>query len=278
MYLRLPNLRAGYVELVRTVRDHGEVVAPRGQPTRELRHVTVELEDPTDALPLNVGRSLVPAIGIGEAVQLIAGRADHDLMPRVSANFNRYRELDGTFHGAYGARIGDQMLTVERRLKKDPDTRQAVINLWDWRLDSFEDHFRDFPCTLILGFMIRHDRLAMETVMRSQDVWLGVAYDYFMFTQLQLSLANALDIEVGPYVHHAFSLHLYDRDLEKTHGLATQDANRYSPLLGLGQRGQPFYDVMESARRIMRLDSPFNPTSTEVKYLTELRSRLHASS
>jgi thymidylate synthase len=61
--------------------------------------------------------------------------------------------------------------------------------------------------------------------MRSNDVWLGAAYDFFQFTQVQIALASVLGIEPGKYAHHVGSLHIYEQhygvaeDLEKTNEL-----------------------------------------------------------
>jgi thymidylate synthase len=50
--------------------------------------------------------------------------------------------------------------------------------------------------------------------MRSNDVWLGAAYDFFQFTQVQIALASVLGIEPGKYAHHAGSLHIYEQHYE----------------------------------------------------------------
>jgi thymidylate synthase len=51
--------------------------------------------------------------------------------------------------------------------------------------------------------------------MRSNDIWLGVPYDYFVFTSLQTKMAMELGVDVGEYTHFAGSLHLYKRDLDR---------------------------------------------------------------
>jgi thymidylate synthase len=54
----------------------------------------------------------------------------------------------------------------------------------------------------------------MSVYMRSNDVWLGAAYDFFQFTRVQIAMASILGIEPGTYGHHVGSLHLYEQHYE----------------------------------------------------------------
>jgi thymidylate synthase len=47
--------------------------------------------------------------------------------------------------------------------------------------------------------------------MRSNDVWLGAAYDFFQFTRVQIAIASVLGIQPGTYAHHVGSLHIYEQ-------------------------------------------------------------------
>ena len=210
MEFKVDNLRGGYVSVVQDVLAYGEHVTVRGQGTTELLSASVTLTDPLDALPLHVGRRLNPAIAAVEAAQLISGRSHPDLMCRISQNFRQFMD-GGTFHAPYGPRITAQISSVLRRLRDDPFTRQAVITIWDPALDQ-QEGYHDYPCTLSLQFLIRRGKLDMQVHMRSNDVWRGLAYDAFQFTQLQASIARYLHVPLGVYRHHAASLHLYDSD------------------------------------------------------------------
>jgi thymidylate synthase len=219
--MTVPNLRAGYVDVCRRVVLEGRSVRPRGLLTHELTDVTIEVLDPTDVLPIGVGRKLNPAIAAAEALQLIGGRSDPELMVRISKNFEQFMD-GGRFWGAYGDRVrldsrgeGDDVHQAEivvARLKRDPDSRQALIVLWRPELDLNFDGKHDYPCTTMLMFLIREGKLQLHVTMRSNDVWWGLAYDAFQFTQLQLTVAHSLGVQAGSYYHHAVSLHAYERD------------------------------------------------------------------
>lgn len=213
MHLVIDDLKEGYRDIISAVRDNGELVAPRGQETLEVVGASFTLTNPYESLPWGINRHFGKGIAAAEALQLIGGVSHPELMAKLGKNFPRFQD-GGTFHGAYGPRLRQQLPRVVDRLEQDPDTRQAIANIWDPALDLPEDGLRDYPCTLNLHFMIRDGRLVLCTTMRSNDVWWGLAHDVFQFTQLQLTVATALRIPPGAYHHRANSLHIYTRDLD----------------------------------------------------------------
>jgi len=219
--IELADFRNGYVDLVKHVRDTGQAVAPRGDGTREVRNATVVVRNPLDSVPWDVGRKLNAAIGAAETAQLIGGVSDARQLVSATPVFGRFTN-DGVLKGAYGPRLARQLPNVVKRLASDVDTRQATATLWNGaELD--DPACRDIPCTVALSWQLRDGELHATTYMRSNDVFLGSAYDFWMFTRLQAAIAWCLNVPVGEYTHVAASLHLYDRDLDKVDGL------HYSP-------------------------------------------------
>lgn len=210
-----------YVHLLDLIKVHGAFRAPRGQPTVECRDFTILIEPSYNyvaLLPTGIGRKLTLKIAAVEALQLCLGIELPELMHRVAPALSPFAEADGKFWGSYGARIGGQLLDCYTKLKADPDTRQAVVTLWNPALDGTGGK-KDHPCTLNLVFSLIDGELELSVTMRSNDAWLGLPYDVFQFTQLQATLANLLEAPVGRYHHHAVSLHLYERDLPKLEDL-----------------------------------------------------------
>jgi len=254
MEVELRDMRHGYVDLCRRVLDRGQCVEVRGQMTKELLDVTFRLDNPRDSLPFGVNRAgLKPAIGALEALQLIGGVSHPELMIRVAGRFMSTVQDGGSFHGAYGPRTRSQLPAVVQRLRDDPQTRQAIVTVWDPQHDLFIPDVKDYPCTVMLQFLIRDGALQLHTKMRSNDVWLGLAYDCFQFTQLQMTVANVLDIPYGPYYHHATSFHAYERDWRKMELLdlsAETDVDALMPPPGLF--GASWGRVAEHARYLLR--------------------------
>lgn len=215
--IEVPDLRDGYVEIGHQIMERGQKVTSRGYKTTEVEDVVIEVSDPYALLPFGVGRSLKPEIGFGEALLLCGGLTSPSMMESISPSFKRFMD-GGDLHGAYGRRIRPQMEGIIRALDRDQGSRQAIVTIWDPLHDQQE--VRDVPCTICFGFRYRVDGLHMTTVMRSQDFWLGLAYDLFMFGQLGWTVANTL--EIGPLAsirHHVMSLHVYERDYEKLNRL-----------------------------------------------------------
>jgi len=222
------DLQDGYVEILWTVIRDGDKTAPRGLATREVRDATIVVQDPENGVPTAVGRKLNRKIGAAETAQLIAGVSDlAQLDSASSGRFSRYAD-GGRLRGAYGPRLYNQLGPLITKLSDDPDTRQAHAVIW--RPDDNRRETKDLPCTISLGFAIRKDRLYMTTHMRSNDIWLGLPYDAWMFTRLQMTLAYCLGIEIGTYTHMADSLHIYDSNLLATESILVQRGGpRFTP-------------------------------------------------
>lgn len=231
------DLRLGYIDLIDFVENEGELVSPRGMKTKEVRNATIILTDPTQAIPAGVGRKLNMKIGAVESTQLIAGVSSGMQLNLVSNNgFENYMN-DGRLLGAYGPRLYGQLENVIQMISRDPDTRQAAALVWRGDETALAlGGNKDVPCTVALTWNVRNGKLNASTVMRSNDVWLGVAYDFWMFTRLQMTLAWALGLEVGDYRHHAVSLHIYERDWGKVDTLEVTEAD---PVLPGGYTGAP---------------------------------------
>jgi thymidylate synthase len=166
---------------------------------------------------------LNPAFALAETIWILSG-SDDPWIYQFNAALRGFTD-DGVLQGAYGPRmrrwgsapggiagvhvgVVDQLGAVLTLLRDDPDSRRAVIQLFDPARD-FLGH-RDVPCTLGYRFYLRGGRLHMHTSMRSQDLWLGFAYDVFAATVLQELLAGWLGADVGEYHHYVDSLHLYE--------------------------------------------------------------------
>jgi len=265
------DIRDDYTDIVKHILKYGEVHAPRGQATRELLDVSIQLHNPMRALPIGIGRGLNMKIAAVEAAQLIGGVCDPTAMLNASSAFKQYMD-GGTFHGGYGQRTRGQIPIAIKRLRGDPHSRQAVVTLWDPLHDLFTDGMKDYPCTVALQFMIRGDKLLMHTHMRSNDVWRGLAYDLFVFTQLQQVIASDLSLRAGTYYHHVSSLHLYETDVPLVESMidayeeSTPNATVYETG-ALTKRGTPYSTAAEIARLL--LSKEFSHTHDAYVHVTE---------
>jgi thymidylate synthase len=100
---------------------------------------------------------------------------------------------------------------VIRLLRNDTETRQAAISIYDAK--EWDKYTYDTPCTYAVQFTILHGKLDMSVLMRSNDLWYGFCNDQYQFSNLQMYVAQKLDIPVGIYYHYAHNLHLYNDKL-----------------------------------------------------------------
>lgn len=211
---RIENVQTDYPKLIRLLLDKGEESSPRGNMTKELIDV-VTILDPHYAIITGINRNLNLKLISMEALQLISCTSYVQRTLAAAPMMGMFMD-GGSFHGAYGVRIGVQLEGVINRLRSDKHSRQAVITIWDPLRDAYRTTApKDVPCTTMLQFLIRDDRLVMHVTMRSNDVWWGTPHDWGQFSQLQLAIARVLGIKAGDYYHHAVSFHLYSHDFDK---------------------------------------------------------------
>lgn len=273
------DLRDGYIRLLEEVLERGKKVSPRGMGTTEVLNATFTLTNPKDALPVGIGRRPRLEIGAAEALQLIGGFSDPEMMVHITGTFNRFMD-GGILMGAYGPRLRTQMPSVVKRLGDDPDTRQANAFIADPLYDVIGQAPRDLPCTYVLHFFIREGKLDLIVNMRSNDLWKGLTYDAFQFTQMQLTVSNVLGIEVGTYYHHADSFHIYDVDvplLERLHFTTEKDRREFAAMnYPIGMVERTMEAAQERAVRVWELDVE-DPLATERWYMDLLRPHVRTS-
>lgn len=235
MLIHIDDMQTGYQKVLGHVMTRGRLVAPRGKKTIELPATTIHLSDPTQCVATGVGRGFSLKFAYAEAIQLLGGFSAVDQFCEWFPQMKAFLD-EGWLHGAYGPRINGQIPTILDRLVADPDTRQAVLQIWDRTKDlTGRQDLHDIPCTLSLQFLRRDNKLEMHTTMRSNDVYLGTPYDIFQFCFLQLNLAELLEVGVGSYYHHANSLHLYVADTGAAHKVREHTALEVAkPLIPLG--------------------------------------------
>ena len=105
-----------------------------------------------------------------------------------------------------------QLDKVVAMLKTNPETRQAVISIYDGK--EISTYSKDTPCTYAVQFTVLDNKLHMAVLMRSNDLWFGFCNDQYCFASLQELVAERLSIELGTYYHFAHNLHLYNNKLK----------------------------------------------------------------
>jgi thymidylate synthase len=204
------------------VLEFGSETAPRGMKIKELISYNIAIESGKNQIIQSKGRKLNYAFQLMEKMSFVSGKEIPDILCVYNTKYGKYKnEETGRYDGDYSVRIsGDrhpltnlnQLEWVYDTLKKDRDSRQAVITIRDQR---DQRPTKDHPCTLSLQFFIRDNKLHLITTMRSNDAFISFfGYDTMNFTFIQNVLAAWLEIEVGTYYHNVGSMHIYESHFE----------------------------------------------------------------
>jgi len=200
-------------------------VQARGLTTRELLDVTLIVDDPSEHFISQRMEPIALRYAVGEFCFFITGRNDLAMIEHYSKFWSRISDDGKVVNSAYGKRLfidenahGARALQYALgTLEQDMFTRKAVLPIYHVN-DSHESN--DNPCTMFLQLVIRDSKLSCHAFMRSNDIWLGLPYDMFFFTLVQeIALVYLREecypnLQIGPYYHHAVSMHLYERDID----------------------------------------------------------------
>lgn len=232
------------------------IVESRRGPTKELLHTAISINNPVQKWvtckipPVSIGYALA------ELIWILYGSDDsqtinywNPVLPQFAGNYDKYP-------GAYGKRIMyrygfNQLERVYETLKNHPESRQAVMMIWDPCSDLPQNNGtpnnNDIPCNICSMIKLREGKLEWTQVMRSNDLILGLPYNIVQFTSFQEILASWLGVEVGTYNHISDSLHIYT-DKESSVG---NNVSEYENTDSLGIPKEDFnrvvgeiYDVM----------------------------------
>ena len=224
------NFTEVYVDLCKQIRDNTQhVSSPRGMKIKENLGVQFRIMNPRDRLPRVAARNFSLAYFVAETLWYLNADDSTEWISYYAPFWSNISDNNKTANSAYGARIfkthpriGNGNIVqwdyVKEELRKDPDSRRAVIHIRTPSDSIIES--KDVPCTLSLQFFIRENKLHLHVSMRSSDIILGLAYDVPAFTTIQEILANELGVELGEYVHTSNSLHCYERDFEMLDAIA----------------------------------------------------------
>jgi thymidylate synthase len=133
-----------------------------------------------------------------------------ELYGKVPQIWKRMADEQGNVNSNYGWQWErtSQLDIVIQMLKDNPETRQAAISIYDGK--EISDYTHDTPCTYAVQFTILNHKLNMSVVMRSNDLWYGFCNDQYQFSNLQMYVAQKLDLPIGVYYHFAHNMHLYN--------------------------------------------------------------------
>ena len=138
------------------------------------------------------------------------GELNNGKIPQI---WHQMQDYEGKVRSNYGWQWEreHQLGKVVQMLQENPNTRQAVISIYDGK--EISSYRNDTPCTYAISFTVVEGQLNMAVLMRSNDLWFGFCIDQYCFSKLQALVAERTGYNIGSYYHHATNLHIYDNKL-----------------------------------------------------------------
>jgi thymidylate synthase len=113
--------------------------------------------------------------------------------------------------------MAEQLPFILRELRRNPDSRRAVVDVRDWKHDAAEGN-ENPACLQHLQFFIRGGKLHLKILFRSNDACKATYMNAFALIMLQQRMAQELGVEMGTYTHRANSFHCYEKDFPLLEG------------------------------------------------------------
>lgn len=123
---------------------------------------------------------------------------------------------NGTFSYTYNVRLLDQIPIVINELLLKPNTRQAIMTIYDKHMDlSNLGGNQRVPCSMHYQFLLRNGKLNLIYTMRSCDFLNHFVHDVYLAVRMIQYVAERIKAEPGVLIHFIGSLHAFKGDLDK---------------------------------------------------------------
>lgn len=216
MKTKFKNAREAFIYFYNEINSNGVAFGD----TKALFNVGFTLENPSqkNINVLNPDRKFNLEYAEAEWQWYLSGDPSIDKLGEINGSippiWEKMADSDRQVRSNYGWQWEreHQLDKVIQMLKVYPDTRQAVLSIYDGK--EISTYRNDTPCTYAVQFTILNDKLEMSVLMRSNDLWFGFCNDQYCFASLQELVAERLSIELGTYYHFAHNLHLYNNKLK----------------------------------------------------------------
>ncbi len=181
--------------------EHGsEFIDERGITNLEIRSFTLIVMDPLEEIPEGFDPKYIEKY----VDEFMSGLCEKD--------------FEYTYHNRIFKKWENQVDGIIKLLKAHPNTRRAIISLWDQLKDL---NNKSPPCLDMIWFVIRDDKLELHCTYRSHHLATitktgklmrgegALVPNLYALGTLQKYVAESLNITRGPLVLNDFSGHLY---------------------------------------------------------------------
>lgn len=163
-------------------------------------------------------RKLNPVFAIIEGAWILSGSNKLKPLLEELPIFAEYSDNGETLNGAYGYRLRsffgfDQINTAIELLQNDSNTRRVVMTMYS--PSDLKSSSLDIPCNTSVCIKTNSGSVDITVINRSNDLYLGLPYNIFIFGLIQKYFSIKLGLRIGVQRHFTDSLHLYEKNIEQ---------------------------------------------------------------
>ena len=153
MIINAHNANEAYMQSKKLLKNSSLESSPRGMKIKERLGVSIKILNPRDRIITEVNRNFPLKGALAEFLWYMTGNPSLSIITPYLKHWERYSDNGEVVNSNYGYQWKNQISEVIQKIKKDPDTRQAVINLYH---DDFSLYYgKDNVCTPSFQFLLR---------------------------------------------------------------------------------------------------------------------------
>lgn len=225
------NVNDAYIQAARLIESQGSVSQSEKGTTKAVKRATICVANPKERYVTLDGRNNSIAAAIAETFWVLSGsKVISGWLEYFLHRAPLYSDDGVTWTRAYGPMLyqHNQWAGVIKYLEANPETRQAVLSIFDPAQESYDaikfnhgtPHIKDRSCNNMLYFDVNQEtkQLDLTVINRSNDVSYGVfTINFFEFSFLQELTALYLHTKhptkfaegIGNYTLFSNNLHVY---------------------------------------------------------------------
>ena len=212
-----------YIDLLSHVMEHGTEKKDRtGTGTISIFGYQMRF-DLSEGFPVMTTKKLHLKSIIHELLWFLSGSTNIKYLQENGVKiWNEWADADGNLGPVYGyqwrswpssdGRHIDQISSVVRSLKENPDSRRHIVNAWN--VGEIEKMALP-PCHILFQFYVADGRLSCQLYQRSADIFLGVPFNIASYALLTLMMAQVTGYKPGEFIHTLGDAHIYLNHMEQ---------------------------------------------------------------
>lgn len=216
MLIKARNVNQIFPLGIMYLNKQGEERDSRNGPTLEIMEpAMVTYQFPDERVLFSPERDANPFFHLFESLWMLAGRADVAFLDEYNKGMAQYSDDGIRFNAPYGYRLRhtfgyDQLESVIRRLKRNPDDRRLVLQIHDPSDANLRGDSRDHACNLAITPRVRRGNLDWTVFNRSNDYVFGMTgANVVHMSVIHEYVAAMAGYKLGSYTQISNCVHAY---------------------------------------------------------------------